>query len=110
MKQESFADNGPVPKFTTVREHKRRVGGLIEPGRPAPAGVGKNLERVREAFLAAGEHGLTDEELERASGLGPNSARPRRIDLMKRHELVDSGTKRKTRRGYSATVWRCATL
>lgn len=106
MKQHAFADNGPVPKFTTVREHRRRCGGMIEPGNTNPPAAQHARKRALAAFEEAGDHGLTDDELERASGLGPNTARPRRIDLLKAGAIVDSGEKRKTRRGHAATVWR----
>jgi len=126
MKQHVFADNGPVPRRIKVREHERRLkpkdephgenmeGTEVEVKRPKrrraivmlDQNFPDNLYRVHAAFVGAGDWGLTDEELETLTGLGPNSARPRRIDLVKRQVLVDSGTKRKTRRGFGATVWR----
>jgi hypothetical protein len=79
---------------------------MIVPGDRNPPAAQHARQRAREAFEAAGEHGLTDDELERASGLGPNTARPRRCELLKDGVIVDAGVKRKTRRGCAATVWR----
>lgn len=61
--------------------------------------------RVYQAFQAAGFTGLTDEELIATTGLPANTARPRRIDLVKENLVVDSSRTRPTRSGRSASVW-----
>lgn len=55
--------------------------------------------------LKAQPAGLTDQQMQDMSGLGPQSQCPRRIELVKLGLVADSGRKRKTRRGRDATVW-----
>ena len=59
------------------------------------------LFRAREAF-----GGLTDEDL--ITMLGTQSARPRRIFLVKVGKLRDSGATRRTKGGRRAVVWTLA--
>lgn len=70
-----------------------------------PRSTGGNMQAVSLALMQRGDDGATDEELEEMTGLGPNSVRPRRIDLVRLHRATDSGRKRKTKRGWPATVW-----
>lgn len=57
-------------------------------------------------FRVRGEHGATDEECQMAMGLAGSSQRPRRVELVNRGLLVDTGTTRKTMAGRTAAVWR----
>ncbi len=52
--------------------------------------------------------GGTDEELQDALGMNPNTQRPRRIELVERGLVRDSGRTRKTKSGRRATVWEIA--
>ena len=64
--------------------------------------------KVLMALADAGDAGATDNELAdllQAPG-GQNNIRPRRGELVDRNFVRDSGTKRKTSSGSSATVWR----
>lgn len=64
------------------------------------------LERVVLEWLA--QHGpATDEEIIAGTGLNPSTARPRRIELVRRGLVVEAGT-RKTASGRYATAWRLA--
>lgn len=66
------------------------------------------LQRSVVAFLKArGEHGATDEEIAAGLQMNPSTARPRRIELVRRGLVVEAGT-RKTKSGRYATAWRLA--
>ena len=70
--------------------------------REAAAGMEATvLELLREIAPA----GLTDAEIEARTGLGPNTARPRRIGLVLKGLVKDSGQRRLTPRGRQARVW-----
>ena len=49
--------------------------------------------------------GMTDEEIVSRSGIEANSVRPRRVELVARGKVKDSGKTRRTRSGRQATVW-----
>ena len=62
------------------------------------------LERVVLEWLA--QHGpATDEEIIAGTGLNPSTARPRRIELVRRGMVTQTGEK-KTRSGRNASAWR----
>jgi hypothetical protein len=61
-----------------------------------------------EAIVNAGPHGLTDAELETATRLGPNTARPRRVGLVLKGLVIHSGNYRRTPSGRMAKVWTAA--
>lgn len=69
--------------------------------------VGTLLATVLDAFHGA-THGLTDEECQRLLELEGSTQRPRRVELVRRGLVVDSGTRRRTSAGRSAVVWRAA--
>lgn len=54
-------------------------------------------------FLA--ERGATDEEMQQALGIDPNTQRPRRVELHEGGFIADSGRRRPTRSGRGAVVW-----
>lgn len=63
------------------------------------------------AYIArCGPTGATDEEIQEGLGFGPNSARPRRIELCNANPplVVNSGDTRPTKGGNAATVWTLA--
>ena len=76
------------------------------------APVAKTLRAlVLAAIQRAGEDGLTDEEGIAATGIGPSTYRPRRIDLATKvggFRVRDSGRTRLTKSGRKAVVWVCA--
>jgi hypothetical protein len=69
---------------------------------------GTNRRAVLEAVAAVARDvrtvGLTDVEIQRATGLNPNSARPRRVELVDGGWLADSGVTRE-HHGREHTVW-----
>ena len=50
-------------------------------------------------------HGLTDQQLQELTGLGPQTETPRRLELTRVGVVVDSGRVRKTRAGRNAIIW-----
>lgn len=68
-----------------------------------------HLPRLRQVVLdyirACGPHGCTDAELIEGVGLGPNTPRPRRIELARAGLIVEAGT-RLTPSGRQAVIWR----
>lgn len=57
-------------------------------------------------FTESAMGGLTDAECQRILKIDPSTQRPRRIELVERGMVVDSGETRKTKSGRKATVWR----
>jgi hypothetical protein len=62
-------------------------------------------DRVFEYVRARGPEGATDREIQAALELHSDTEVPRRYELVKAEKLVNSGRKRKTPSGCSATVW-----
>lgn len=80
-----------------------------ETSREAAASMAKvapgDEQRVYEYLRCQGWEGATDEQIQLATGLNPNTERPRRVNLC-RKGLVREGTqKRLTRSGRRASVW-----
>lgn len=75
----------------------------------AAAAVKPDANRLRalvlDALRAVYPDGLTDEQIIDTTGLSPSTARPRRIELVQRNLVRDSGRKRKTRSGREAVIW-----
>ena len=61
--------------------------------------------QVLACLTAAGNDGMTDEQIIDATGLGASTARPRRIELVEQGRVKASGLTRPTRSGRAATVW-----
>lgn len=76
----------------------RRLEG--DPGRRVTA-----LGRVMDAIAAAGDAGLTDEEIQRQLDMNPNTQRPRRIELARMGLISRTGGTRATASGHPAEVW-----
>ena len=68
--------------------------------------AGTKRRRLYDMFLIRGKAGLTDDEVENITGWTHQSASACRNVLMNEGFLVDSGERRKTRRGTNAIVWR----
>lgn len=77
----------------------RAAAASVEPN--AAAWLGRVLKCIRNA----GSRGLTDEEQQHILDLNPSTQRPRRVDLVSRRLVVDSGVKRPTVSGRQAVVW-----
>lgn len=61
--------------------------------------------KVYSLIALSGARGLTDIEIETESDLKGSTIRPRRIELLNKGLIKDSGKTRKTPSGRSATVW-----
>ena len=60
---------------------------------------------VYRMIREVGTYGCTDEELQDALEMNPSTERPRRVELVFRGLVCDSGLRRKTKAGRLATVW-----
>lgn len=54
--------------------------------------------------IAEAPDGLTDEQIQDATGMNPNTQRPRRLELYRDERITHKG-KRPTKSGRAATVW-----
>lgn len=68
--------------------------------------AGTLREKVHEFLVQCGWRGATDEEIQDGLHMDPNTERPRRIELVKAGRAAGTETKRKTKSGRSAQVWR----
>lgn len=64
-----------------------------------------NRERIAMAFEIAGRAGMTDEEGQKRTGIGPNSYRPRRLELERASRVTRTRQRRKTASGAYAVVF-----
>jgi len=75
----------------------------------AAASVRPRAETLRAKVLAhlcgCGDCGATDEEMQDGLGMPASTQRPRRVELVQRLLVRDSGLQRQTRSGRKATVW-----
>jgi hypothetical protein len=69
--------------------------------------IAPRVPSIREQVYAyiRESNGVTDEEIQAALNLNPNTSRPRRIELAKAGRIVPVGTRR-TRSGALAVCWR----
>ena len=61
--------------------------------------MSRKQKSVYVAILDAGAAGMTDEQIQAATGMNPSTQRPRRVELVERGLIVDSGRKRPTASG-----------
>lgn len=68
-----------------------------------------DVSRLQQAVLDClrgwGDIGGTDEEIQTFLAMNPSTQRPRRIELVRKGLVVDSGMRRKTKAKKPATVW-----
>ena len=79
----------------TSREARRNLAGAMPTLR----------QQVYDFLIARGREGATDEEMQQAIPMNPNTQRPRRRELEQALMILDSGRKRKTESGSNAVVW-----
>jgi len=60
---------------------------------------------IERAIIEAEALGCTDDELQVGLNLEGSTQRPRRIELVQQHRIIDSGRTRPTRSGRKAVVW-----
>ena len=63
-------------------------------------------ERIYNFILRTGNAGVTDEEIALAFDLPGDVERPRRNELVKNNLVANSGIRRMTTSGRTATVWK----
>ena len=94
-----FKESETVTKFQRHSETSRTAALEIETS-------AKTLRAKVLGFIRiSGDYGATDEELQVALEMNPSTQRPRRVELVEKGLVVDSGKKRKTKSNRSATVW-----
>lgn len=80
-----------------------------ETSQQAAAEIAPKLGKLQDAVLtfieASGRYGATDDEIRIGLGLGHNTARPRRCELLAKGLVFDSGKRRLTESGRQAAVW-----
>jgi len=80
-----------------------------ETSRIAAMRVAPNAGTQRHAlllrFAAVGAKGMTDDEVAEAMGWSPNTARPRRVELLDGDWIGNSGAQRPSFYDNPATVW-----
>lgn len=80
-----------------------------ETSRAAAVSVRGNAKSYRTAVLAylrgRGPHGATNSEMSEALGMQLSTVCARCNELQKKNLVIDSGNRRKTATGRSATVW-----
>lgn len=67
--------------------------------------TGTQRRRVYEAIVAAGDRGMTDDEIAAGLSMSPNSVRPRRVELADDGFIVKNGHVRANLYGNPCTVW-----
>jgi len=67
--------------------------------------AGTELSRVLKFLRRAGITGATDDEMQQSLEMNPSTQRPRRVELVKRKFVKDSGQQRPTATGRQAVVW-----
>ena len=95
--QLSIFDLPPLP-YVRHSETSKEAAIKAEPA------SGTQRRRVLEE-LRKHPAGLTDEQMQALLGMNPSTQRPRRVELEKSGQVIDSGIKRPTQSGRSAVVW-----
>lgn len=67
--------------------------------------LSKLEQKVIDCLEAHHPAGLTDEEMQEEIGMQPSTQRPRRIKLVEKGRVRDSGERRPVRSGRAAVVW-----
>jgi hypothetical protein len=78
----------------TSREAAERIAAAVRPMH----------QRVLDALKECGPR--TDEQLMADTGLPPSTLRPRRVELVERGMVIDSGERGRTQAGRSAILWK----
>jgi hypothetical protein len=95
------------PKRAKAQAHSRTS---VAAARLMDGERGTRLSRVYTLLLGLLPDGLTDEEGQEYLRWGPNSYRPRRIELTEMRLVEDAGYTRRTHAQRQAVVWRAVPL
>lgn len=105
MNQATLFDDFARADRTATAAHQQHS----DTSRQAAADIFKTANslqvQVYEAIAGSFAVGATDEEIQTWLGMNPSTQRPRRVELVKKGLVVDSGRTRQTRSGRQATVW-----
>jgi len=82
-----------------ARQTSRDAAARALPGAATHAG------RVLRCIVAAGVDGITDEQVSDRIGMSLNTVRPRRLEMVERGLVMDSGDTTVTASGASAILW-----
>jgi hypothetical protein len=99
-----WGGRGPVSVPEVKLSHEPRDTSVLAAWRAWPRS-GTQRERVLRWVIDRGDHGATDDEIQDALRLSGNSERPRRLELVERGWLVDSGRRRPSYSHGPAIVW-----
>lgn len=109
MRQETDLFGNPIdpvtettPPLPSVRGSETSEAAAEE----ALPNAGTQRRRLWDFLEERGEKGATDEEMQEHLGMNPSTQRPRRVELVERGLVYDSGEKRDTRSGRKAVVWK----
>lgn len=92
-------------KPETVDKYQRHSDTSRSAARNIESSASTLRAKVYRFLSVSGEYGATDEELQIALEMNPSTQRPRRIELVEKGLVKDSGRVRKTRSKRNAVVW-----
>ena len=104
MTQQLSIDFTPAP--APYQRHSRTSRSAAESIEPK---TGTKRAIVLAFLRGRGKDGATDDEMQRLIPMGPNTQRPRRVELVAASLIFDSGRERDTTGGDPAVVWVAAT-
>ena len=99
MMQQDLFKAARRPTYRATRLTSRAAGEHIKPR------ANELQERVLKLIRDLGAQGATDDELQVFLQMNPSTQRPRRIELVEKGLVRNSGLTRATRSGRPATVW-----
>lgn len=104
--REILAEHEADARAFEERPPRQRHSATSEAAAMAIAPSAANLRRrILVRIIDAAENGLTDHEIETATGLRGSTVRPRRRELQRAGLICDSGLTRPTDSGREAVVW-----
>lgn len=103
MTQQNLFDNDPSRKTPSLPHNSTPTSKLTACAMRSHATA--QQQRVLECLQAAGNAGLTDEQIQASLNLSGNSERPRRAKLVELGLVRNTGLMRKTSSGHAAVVW-----
>ena len=112
---EATGDRTPAPMGVALQREVQRATGVKvrrdarQTSRDAAAralpGAETQAGRVLRCIVGAGVDGITDEQVSERLGLPLNTVRPRRLELVERELVLDSGDTTSTATGAQAILW-----
>ena len=105
MTEQTDLFNVPV----IVRERVTKYQPHSETSRQAAGDIERTAKTLRGRVLSfiswSNAYGATDEEIQDCLEMNPSTQRPRRVELVEKGLIKDSGKKRKTKSNRLAVVW-----